>query len=202
MTAGRKKLHVMTLNKDSNPIAFLSAKDWARLLAKGHAKSSGVWLQFYKKGSGIASVSYEEALAVALCYGWIDGQLKKHDEDSWLRKFTPRRPNSIWSKRNCKLVEQLTNSGKMRPAGLKEIAAAKADGRWDRAYDSPSKTTVPADFLKMLSKHKKANAHFKTLNKANIYAITWRLQTAEKTETREKRMTAILEMLSKGQSFH
>ena len=192
----------MTPNKDFDTIAFVSAKDWERWLAKGHAKSGGVWLQFFKKGSGIASVSYEEALAVALCYGWIDGQLKKHDGDSWLRKFTPRRPNSIWSKRNCELVEQLTKSDKMRPAGLKEIAAAKADGRWGRAYDSPSKTTVPADFLTLLSKNRKANAHFKTLSKANIYAITWRLQTAKKTETREKRMTAIIEMLSKGQSFH
>jgi uncharacterized protein YdeI (YjbR/CyaY-like superfamily) len=192
----------MTPAEDSDTIAFLTTKDWERWLAKGHAKSGGVWLQFFKKGSGIASVSYEEALAVALCYGWIDGQLKKRDRDSWLRKFTPRRPNSIWSKRNCELVERLTKSDKMRPAGLKEIAAAKADGRWRRAYDSPSKTTVPADFLTLLSKNKKANAHFKTLSKANIYAITWRLQTAKKTETREKRMTAIIEMLSKGQSFH
>lgn len=192
----------MTPKKDFDMIAFLSAKDWERWLGKGHAKSVGVWLQFFKKGSGIPSVSYEEALAVALCYGWIDGQLKKHDGDSWLRKFTPRRPNSIWSKRNCELVEQLTKSDKMQPAGLKEIEAAKADGRWGRAYDSPSKTTVPADFLTLLSKNRKANAHFKTLNKANIYAITWRLQTAKKTETREKRMAAIIEMLSKGQSFH
>jgi uncharacterized protein YdeI (YjbR/CyaY-like superfamily) len=192
----------MTPNRDTDTIAFPSAKDWERWLAKAHAKSSGVWLQFFKQGSGIASVSHEEALAVALCYGWIDGQLKKHDADSWLRKFTPRRTNSIWSKRNCELVEQLTKSGKMRPAGLKEIAAAKVDGRWRRAYDSPSKTTAPADFLTRLSKNRKANAHFKTLSKANIYAITWRLQTAKKTETREKRMTAIIEMLSKGQSFH
>ena len=192
----------MTPNKPFDTIAFLSAKDWERWLAKGHAKSGGVWLQFFKKGSGIASVSYAEALAVALCYGWIDGQLKKHDGDSWLRKFTPRRSKSIWSKRNCELVEQLTRSRKMRPAGLKEIAAAKADGRWGRAYDSPSKTTVPADFLSLLSQNRKAYAHFKTLNKANVYAITWRLQTAKKTETREKRMTAIMEMLSKGQSFH
>jgi uncharacterized protein YdeI (YjbR/CyaY-like superfamily) len=192
----------MTPNRDTDTIAFPSAKDWERWLAKAHAKSSGVWLQFFKKGSGIASVSHEEALAVALCYGWIDGQLKNYDADSWLRKFTPRRTNSIWSKRNCELVEQLTKSGKMRPAGLKEIAAAKVDGRWGRAYDSPSKTTAPADFLTRLSKNRKANAHFKTLSKANIYAITWRLQTAKKTETREKRMTAIIEMLSKGQSFH
>ncbi|HEY2685062.1 MAG TPA: YdeI/OmpD-associated family protein [Steroidobacteraceae bacterium] len=192
----------MTPNKDSDPIAFLSAKDWERWLAKGHGKSVGVWLQFFKRDSGIKSLGHQEALAVALCYGWIDGQIKKHDADSWLRKFTPRRPNSIWSKRNCELVEQLTKSGKMRPAGLKEIAAAKADGRWGRAYDSPSKTTVPADFLNLLSKNRRANAHFKTLSKANIYAITWRLQTAKKAETREKRMTAIIEMLSKGQSFH
>jgi uncharacterized protein YdeI (YjbR/CyaY-like superfamily) len=192
----------MTLNRHVETIAFSSAKDWERWLAKGHAKSGGIWLQIFKKGSRIATVSYQEALTVALCYGWIDGQIKKHDKDSWLRKFTPRRPNSIWSKRNCELVEQLMKSDNMRPAGLKAIAAAKADGRWDRAYDSPSRTTVPADFLTLLSKNKKANAHFKTLSKANIYAITWRLQTAKKTETREKRMRMILEMLVRGQSFH
>ena len=115
----------MTPKKDSDAIAFLSAKDWERWLAKGHAKSGGVWPQFFKKGSGIASVNYEEALAVALCYGWIDGQLKKHDGDSWLRKFTPRRPNSMWSKRNCELVEQLTKSDKCGPQDLKRSRPPK-----------------------------------------------------------------------------
>jgi uncharacterized protein YdeI (YjbR/CyaY-like superfamily) len=187
---------------DADFIAFPSARDWARWLSKSHADSTGVWLRFFKKAGGTPSVSHAEALVVALCYGWIDGQLKKHDEESWLRKFTPRRPKSIWSKRNCELVEQLAAAGKMKPAGLKEMAAAKADGRWDKAYDSPSKMTVPADFLRELTKNKKAQLFFKTLNKANKYAIAWRLQTAAKPEIRDRRMKTIIAMLAKGKAFH
>ena len=147
-------------------------------------------------------MSHAEALAIALCYGWIDGQLKKFDAESWLRKFTPRRPKGIWSKRNREMAEQLTAARKMKPAGVKEIEAAKQDGRWDRAYDSPSKMVAPADFLKALAKNRRARIFFATLNKANTYAIAWRLQTAKKPETREKRMQAILEMLAEGRQFH
>ena len=192
----------MASKSDVDIIAFASAREWQRWLAAHHAKSGGVWLRFFKKNSGTASVSHAEALAAALCYGWIDGQLRKHDEVSWLHKFTPRRPKSVWSKRNRELAEQLTMARKMRRNGMQEMAAAKQDGRWDRAYDSPSKMAVPADFLRQLSKDSKARAFFKTLDKANTYSITWRLQTAKKPETREKRMRAILKMLSKGQAFH
>jgi uncharacterized protein YdeI (YjbR/CyaY-like superfamily) len=192
----------MTTKSDLEIIAFPSAKEWELWLAKTHASSRGVWLRLFKKGSGVASVTHAEALAAALCYGWIDGQLRKHDEESWLRKFTPRRPQSVWSKRNRELVDQLVEAGKMRAAGLKEVEAAKSDGRWSRAYDSPSNMTVPEDFMKKLSKNKKARMFFETLNKANAYAIAWRLQTAKKPETREKRMTAIIEMLAKGKAFH
>jgi uncharacterized protein YdeI (YjbR/CyaY-like superfamily) len=192
----------MASKSDFDIIAFASAREWQRWLAAHHAKSEGVWLRFFKKNSGTASVSHAAALSAALCYGWIDGQLRKHDEASWLHKFTPRRPKSVWSKRNRELAEQLTRARKMRRNGMKEMAAAKEDGRWDRAYDSPSKMAVPADFLGQLSKDSKARAFFKTLNKANTYAIAWRLQTAKKPETREKRMKAILRMLSKGQAFH
>jgi len=114
---------------DAGSIAFPSARDWARWLSKNHGHSTGVWLRFFKKTGGTPSVSHAEALAIALCYGWIDGQLKGHDEESWLRKFTPRRPKSIWSKRNCELVEQLAAAGKMKAAGLEEMAAAKAEPR-------------------------------------------------------------------------
>jgi uncharacterized protein YdeI (YjbR/CyaY-like superfamily) len=133
---------------------------------------------------------HAEALLVALCYGWIDGQLKGLDEQSWLHKFTPRRAKSIWSKRNRDLAEQLAAAGKMKRRGREEMAAAKADGRWDKAYDSPSNMTVPADFLRELAKNAEARSFFKTLNKANRYAIAWRLQTAKKPETRDKRMRA------------
>jgi uncharacterized protein YdeI (YjbR/CyaY-like superfamily) len=192
----------MNAKGDLEITAFPSAKEWEHWLAKNHVTSSGVWLRFFKKDSGIPSVTHAEALGDALCYGWIDGQLEKHDKESWLRKFTPRRPKSVWSKRNRELVERLTEAGKMRPAGLKEVEAAKADGRWNRAYDSPSKMTVPEDFLKALSKNKKARTLFETLNKANTYAIAWRLQTAKKPETRAKRIIAIIDMLAAGKKLH
>lgn len=183
-------------------IAFKSSKEWASWLAQNHTKSSGLWLRLFKKDSGVASVTYAEALDEALCYGWIDGQLDKYDEKSWLRKFTPRRPKSVWSKKNIAHIERLTRAGKMKSAGRQEVEAAKADGRWKRAYDSPSAMQIPADFLKALSQDKKAKAFFATLNKANTYAIAWRLQTAKRPETRAKRLQAILAKLKKGEKFH
>jgi uncharacterized protein YdeI (YjbR/CyaY-like superfamily) len=192
----------MVAKGDSEIIAFPSAKEWELWLAKKHARSAGVWIRFFKKGSGIASLTHADALAFALCFGWIDGQVKKHDADSWLHKFAPRRPRSLWSKRNRELAAQLTKAGKMQPAGLKEVESAQSDGRWDRAYDSPSTMTVPQDFMKELSKNKAARKFFNTLNKANIYAIGWRLQTAKKPETRERRIKAMIEMLAAGNKFH
>jgi len=181
---------------------FESARQWAKWLAENHSESSGIWLRFFKKNSGAVSIGYDEALDEALCHGWIDGQLKKLDEKSWVQKFTPRRAGSMWSKRNVGHATRLIASGRMTQAGLKEIEAAKVDGRWERAYDSPSAMQVPLDFLKLLGTNKKAKAFFDTLNKANVYAIAWRLQTAKKPETRERRMKAILEMLSRGERFH
>lgn len=179
-----------------------SQKEWETWLAKNHLKAAGVWLRFYKKDSKIVAVNYSEALEEALCYGWIDGQIKKYDEKSWLQKFTPRRLKSMWSKRNIEHITRLTKLGKMKPNGLKQAEQAKLDGRWEQAYDSPSKMEIPVDFLKDLAKNKKAETFFKTLNKANIYAIAWKLQTAKKPETRTKRMKIILEMLSKEKKFH
>lgn len=182
--------------------SFPSLKEWARWLAKHHAGSSGIWLRFFKKDSGITSVTYDEALDEALCYGWIDGQLQKYDENSWLRKFTPRRAKSIWSKRNIGHVERLLKAGRMKPAGQKQIEAAKTDGRWGQAYDSPKAMQIPKDFLRELAKNRAAEAFFRTLSKANTYAIAWRLQTAKKPETREKRMRTILAMLARGEALH
>jgi uncharacterized protein YdeI (YjbR/CyaY-like superfamily) len=138
----------------------------------------------------------------ALCYGWIDGQLNKHDDISWLHKFIPRGAKSIWSKRNTDHTERLIMLGKMKPSGLHEIEKAKADGRWAKAYDSPAEMKASDDFITALSKNKKAKTFFESLNRANKYAIAWRLQTAKKPETREKRMKTILEMLAKGEKFH
>jgi uncharacterized protein YdeI (YjbR/CyaY-like superfamily) len=183
-------------------LTFSSTGDFTSWLAKHHKESSGIWIQLFKIKSGVPTITYAEALDVALSYGWIDGQKKSYDTESWLQKFTPRRNKSIWSQRNREHVERLYKSGLMQAAGIEEVEAAKADGRWEQAYESSSNMTVPTDFLKELAKDKKAEAFFKTLNKTNIYSVVWRLQTAKKPETRNKRMKAILEMLKKGEKFH
>jgi uncharacterized protein YdeI (YjbR/CyaY-like superfamily) len=183
-------------------IAFKSAAKWEAWLAKNHALSNGIWLRFFKKDSGVASVTHDEALDKALCYGWIDGQLQKYDGQSWLQKFTPRGTKSIWSKRNIEHVTRLCKANKMKPAGLKQMELAQADGRWAQAYDSPRAMQVPEDFLDRLARNKKAQKFFGTLNRANLYSIAWRLQTAKKPETREKRMKAILQMVARGETFH
>lgn len=192
----------MNVKNSLKILSFPSAKKWKEWLEKNHAKSTGIWLRFFKKDSGVASVTYDEALAEALCHGWIDGLLQKYDKKSWLRKFTPRRPRSIWSKRNIGHARRLSKSGRMQPAGKKEMEAARTDGRWKNAYDSSGTMQIPADFLKELSKNKKARAFFETLNRANTYAIAWRLQTAKKPETKVRRMKAILEMLATGKKLH
>lgn len=179
-----------------------SPRAWARWLATNHEQCDGVWLRFFKKASNVPSVSYAEALEEALCYGWIDGQAKKYDADSYIQKFTPRRKRSVWSKLNVARALKLIEAGRMRPAGLRQIEAAREDGRWEDAYDSPSRSTVPDDLHAALARNKKARAFFDTLNKTNRYAITWRLQTARKPETRARRLKAMIAMLAKGQAFH
>ncbi len=182
--------------------SFKSQKEFGEWLKKNHDKAEGIWLKFYKKDSGFPTITHEEALDEALCFGWIDGQLKKYDDISWLQKFTLRKSKSIWSKRNTERAEELIKLGQMKPAGFDEITKAKEDGRWQKAYDSPANMNIPDDFLKRLSKDKKAFKFFESLNKANKYAVAWRLQTAKKPETREKRMVQIIGMLSKGEKFH
>jgi uncharacterized protein YdeI (YjbR/CyaY-like superfamily) len=183
-------------------LPFESKKKWADWLAKQHETSSGVWLKLAKKDSGIPSVTYEEALDVALCYGWIDGQKKGFDDKYWLQKFTPRGPKSIWSKINTEKAEKLIASGEMKPAGLKAIEAARQDGRWEAAYASQKNMTVPEDFQAALGKNKKAKAFFATLNSANRYAILWRIQTAKKAETRARHIQKFVDMLEKGEKLH
>jgi uncharacterized protein YdeI (YjbR/CyaY-like superfamily) len=147
-------------------------------------------------------VSYADALDEALCYGWIDGQKDRYDAESFLQKFTPRRLKSLWSKKNREHVARLTKEKRMTAAGQKEVEAAKKDGRWDSAYDSASAMAVPQDFLKELKKDKRAYAFFKTLNRANTYAIAWRLQTAKKPETRERRKAQLLALMREGKKLH
>ncbi len=190
-------------SKNDLPVmSFSVSEEWSKWLEKNYHSLTGIWLKYYKKGSGITSINYQEALDEALCYGWIDGQAKPFDDKSWLQRFTPRRARSIWSKRNIENVTRLEAAGRMKPSGLMAVESARADGRWDKAYDSPGNMAVPDDFLNELSKDKKATAFFESLNKTNKYAIVWRLQTAKKVETREKRIKTILEMLRRGEKFH
>lgn len=183
-------------------VEFKTAKQYEKWLEKHHDNSSGLWLKIFKKDSGKKTVTYAEALDVALCYGWIDGQKQAFDEQAWLQKFCPRTAKSIWSKVNIGHVERLINTGRMKPAGLQAIEKAKADGRWENAYDSFSKMTIPEDFLKELRKNKKAATFFKSLNKSNLFSIGFRLQTAKKPETREKRMKDIIEKLAREEKLH
>lgn len=182
--------------------AFATERLWRRWLDSHHARGDGLWLRIYKKGSGIASVTYAGALDQALCYGWIDGQKKSYDEQSFLQKFTPRRPKSMWSKRNIEHVARLTAKNMMMPSGVAEVERAKADGRWAAAYDSPINMLVPDDFLSAVGQDKNTSAFYETLNKTNRYAIAWRLQTAKTPETRKRRFDALLDMLRQGKKLH
>lgn len=196
------KIIPMDKPKEYSMMFFPSPKEWEVWLATEYDKTLGVWIQFAKKGSGIPSLNHQQALEVAICYGWIDGQGKRFDDTYWLVKFTPRGPRSIWSKRNRVIVERLINEKKMQPSGLAKIEQAKQNGQWDNAYDSSTNMVLPQDFLDRLSVNKTAQTFFLTLNKANIYAIGWRLQTAKKPETRERRMQQILTMLESEKKFH
>jgi uncharacterized protein YdeI (YjbR/CyaY-like superfamily) len=183
-------------------IGCASSEEFRAWLQDNYIHSDGVWLRVYKKDSGIATVTYAQALDQALCFGWIDGQKKPYDDLSWLTRFTPRRPKGGWSKINTQHAARLIKSGEMTAAGMKEINAAKADGRWKSAYDSFGKAAVPDDFLKELGRNKKAKAFFETLNKTNLYSIVYRLQTVKKPETRERWKQRIIQMLERGEKFH
>jgi uncharacterized protein YdeI (YjbR/CyaY-like superfamily) len=183
-------------------LPFTSKKKWADWLAEQHDKSGGVWLKLAKKGSEISSVSYDEAVDVALCYGWIDGQKKGFDNKYWLQKFTPRSLKSIWSKINTGRAEKLIKSGEMKLAGLKAIEAAKYDGRWEAAYESQKNISIPMDVQAALDKNPKAKAFFATLNSVNRYAILFRIHHAKKLETRLKRIQQFVEMLERGEKLY
>jgi uncharacterized protein YdeI (YjbR/CyaY-like superfamily) len=193
---------IKSIKPDPPIIPFVSQTEWREWLEQNHSLECGIWLQFYKKGSGITSVNYAEALDEALCFGWIDGQVKRGDEKYYLQKFTPRRKRSMWSKRNIENIARLESEGKMAPPGWREVEAARSDGRWERAYDSPGNATVPEDLLLELAKDPASLAHFESLNKVNKFAITWRLQSARTEATRNKRLEAILDMLANGDKFH
>ena len=183
-------------------LLFESASDWEAWLKENHENSAGVRLQIAKKGSGHTSVSYAEALDVALCYGWIDGQKLPMDDKFFIQKFTPRRAKSVWSKVNTQKVEQLIKQGRMQPAGMKQIEAAKADGRWNAAYASQKNMEIPEDFQAELDKNPEAKAFFDTLNKTNRFAMYFRITTAKKPETRRARIEKFIEMLTKQEKIY
>ena len=186
-----------------NPIKLFKSKShWTAWLEKNYQKSPGLWLRLAKKDSEIQSVSYKEALEIALCYGWIDGQKKPESEEAWLQKFVPRSAKSIWSKINREKALALIASGDMKPAGSEAIESAKKNGRWESAYDSPSGATVPDDLQAALDKNPQAAEFFKTLDKANRYAILWRIQTVKKADTRARKIEQFVAMLERKEKLH
>jgi uncharacterized protein YdeI (YjbR/CyaY-like superfamily) len=184
-------------------LSFPSQQAWHAWLEAEHARSPGIWLKIARKGAGIASVTYEEALETALCYGWIDGQKRKADaEGQWLQRFTPRRPRSRWSRINREKATELMERGLMQPAGLREVERARADGRWDAAYEAQSAATVPDDLRQALADDPAAGAAFAELDARNRYAILYRIQDAKRPETRARRVRRFVEMLAAGDRLY
>jgi uncharacterized protein YdeI (YjbR/CyaY-like superfamily) len=185
-----------------NSVPFSDQIEWERWLEENHASADGVWIKMAKKDSGIESVRYPEVLDSALCFGWIDGRREALDDRYFLQRFTPRRARSRWSRINRDKAERLISEGRMRPAGLAEVARAKADGRWDAAYESQSASTVPDDLQRELDRRPKAKAFFAALNSQNRYAILYRLQDAKKPETRARRLEKFVAMLEAGEKVY
>jgi uncharacterized protein YdeI (YjbR/CyaY-like superfamily) len=174
---------------------FRSQDEWERWLRSNHKTSPGVWLKIAKKASGIKSVNHAEALEVAICHGWIDGQRRSLDERFFLQKFTPRGPRSTWSRVNREKALDLIARGRMQPAGLKEVERAEADGRWESAYEPQSSATVPDDLQRQLDANPRAAEFFSSLDSRNRYAILYRLQSAKRPETRARRLAQFVAML-------
>jgi uncharacterized protein YdeI (YjbR/CyaY-like superfamily) len=187
----------------NQPVAAFESRDaWAAWLDEHHATSDGLWMRLAKKGSDATTISHATAVEVALCYGWIDGQARRIDAEYWMLRFTPRRTQSKWSRINRESATRLIEKGEMKPAGLREVERAKADGRWDAAYDAPSSMTVPDDFRRELDGNDEAREFFATLDSRNRYAILYRIHDAKKPETRARRIAKYLEMLSKRDKIY
>ena len=182
--------------------AFEDSAAFWNWLEQNHASEPELWLKIYKKGSGQKSINWEEAVVEALCWGWIDGIKKSLDDEAYLQRFTPRRKSSNWSKRNREHVDRLIAEGRMQEVGMVHVRAAQADGRWAAAYAPSSEMTIPEDLLAALEERPQAKAFFETLNRQNLYAIVYRLQTAKKPETRQRRLEQFLTMLEKGEKLY
>ncbi|MGP3966624.1 YdeI/OmpD-associated family protein [Streptomyces sp. 6N223] len=188
--------------EDATPFSFDSAEDFEAWLEGHHASSPGIWLKLRKKAQGVLALTYAEALDVALCYGWIDGQKAAGDDRFWLQRFTPRRPRSRWSKINRGKAEALIERGRMRPPGMAQVERAKADGRWDAAYDGPKNASVPDDLAEALAANPAAAAFFATLDSRNRYAVLYRVQDAKKPETRARRIEKYVGMLAEEKKIY
>lgn len=184
------------------PTLFKSAKAFEAWLKKNHATSDGLWLKIAKRGSNETSVTYPEAVEIALCWGWIDGQKKSLDDQYYLQRFTPRRARSVWSRINVNKVQALIDAGRMQAPGEAQVEAAKADGRWARAYDGARTSTVPEDLQAALEAEPAAKTFFASINASNRYAILWRIQTAARAETRARRIAQLVGMLARGETIH
>jgi uncharacterized protein YdeI (YjbR/CyaY-like superfamily) len=188
---------------DDLPVmSFASQDDWETWLDGQHQTSSGLWLKIAKKDAGPRTVSYPEALVVALCFGWIDGQKRTFDEVHWLQRFTPRKAKSKWSRINRDKAQELIDAGRMRPAGQREVELAKADGRWEAAYEGQRTITVPPDLAEALAANDAAREFFATLTGANRYAVLYRINDAKRPETRARRIATYVAMLADGKTLH
>ena len=196
MKAKSGKADVAPVRLFANPAA------WNAWLEKNHRKHEGLWLRLAKKGSGVRSVTYGEALEVALAYGWIDGQKKPESEQAWLQRFVPRGARSIWSKINRQKALALIASGEMKAAGLEAVELARKSGRWESAYDSPKGAAVPSDFQAALDANPRAGEFFRGLDRANRYAVLFRIQTVKKAETRARKIREFVAMLERGEKIH
>jgi uncharacterized protein YdeI (YjbR/CyaY-like superfamily) len=183
-------------------LAFATADDWERWISAQRPDSPGLWLKLAKKGCDTPSIDYATALESALCFGWIDGQKRPYDESYWLQRFTPRKARSKWSRINRDKATALIESGRMQPAGLREVELAKADGRWDAAYESQSSSTVPDDLQAALDADPRAAEFFATLDKANRYAVLYRVHEAKRADTRAKRIEKFVAMLHAHETIH
>ena len=191
----------MTL-PDHDPVAFPTAAKWRAWLSDRHASADGLWLKIAKKDAPQGTLSYAEALDEALCFGWIDAQTRGLDDDYWLKRFTPRKHGSRWSKINTQKAEALIAAGRMQPAGLAEVESARADGRWDAAYAGPRSITVPDDLAAALAANTVAADFFSTLNSLNRYAILYRIGTVKRPETRARKIAQYVEMLAEHKTIH
>jgi uncharacterized protein YdeI (YjbR/CyaY-like superfamily) len=185
------------------PVEYFAGQiEFRQWLAVHHAISPGIWLKMAKKGSAHSSITYDQALEVALCYGWIDSQVRRVDDDFFVQRFTPRSARSPWSKRNREYAEKLEAAGVLEAAGAAEVEKARADGRWDRAYAGQKVAEIPEDFLAALAQNPEAEAFFATLNSHNRYAVIYRLQDAKRPETRARRIEKFVQQLSERRKFH